>query len=206
MSADYSQIELRLMAHISEDANLMRAFTENMDVHRATAAEVFGVDPLQVMSEQRSEDHQLRPHLRHERIRPGVQPRHRAQRDHLVHRALLRALSGGQALHGPNQASAKAKGYVQTLLGRRVWLPEINSPNGPRKPAAERQAINAPMQGTAADIIKLAMLAVQKVIAAEGRAAKMVMQVHDELVFEVPQSEVAGCARRSRASWRRLSS
>ncbi|HEV7914931.1 MAG TPA: DNA polymerase, partial [Albitalea sp.] len=89
------------------------------------------------------------------------------------------------------KASAKAKGYVETVFGRRLWLPEINSPNGPRKSGAERQAINAPMQGTAADIIKLAMIAVQDALDAQQRATKMVMQVHDELVFEVPDAEVA---------------
>jgi len=88
------------------------------------------------------------------------------------------------------KASAKASGYVETVFGRRLWLPEINSPNGPRKSGAERQAINAPMQGTAADLIKLSMLAVQKRLDDERRATKMVMQVHDELVFEVPEAEV----------------
>jgi DNA polymerase-1 len=89
------------------------------------------------------------------------------------------------------RASAKAKGYVETVFGRRLWLPEINSGNGPRKAGAERQAINAPMQGTAADLIKLAMIAVQKVLDDEGRATRMVMQVHDELVLEVPEAELA---------------
>ncbi|MFL6661800.1 MAG: DNA polymerase I, partial [Rhizobacter sp.] len=193
LSADYSQIELRLMAHISEDENLVRAFTEGMDVHRATAAEVFGVDPLQVTAEQRRYAKTINFGLIYGMSAFGLAANlgiERSAATSYIERYFARYPAVKRYMDATKQ-SARAKGYVQTMLGRRVWLPEINSPNGPRKAGAERQAINAPMQGTAADIIKLAMLAVQKAIDEERRATRMVMQVHDELVFEVPDGEVA---------------
>jgi DNA polymerase-1 len=201
MSADYSQIELRLMAHISEDANLVRAFTDGLDVHRATAAEVFGVDPLQVSSEQRRYAKTINFGLIYGMSAFGLASNlgiERSAATSYIERYFARYPAVKRYMD-QTKASAKARGYVQTMLGRRVWLPEINSPNGPRKSAAERQAINAPMQGTAADVIKLAMLAVQKAIDDSGRAARMVMQVHDELVFEVPEGEVGLGARRDPA-------
>ena len=193
LSADYSQIELRLMAHISEDVNLVRAFTDGMDVHRATAAEVFGVDPLQVTAEQRRYAKTINFGLIYGMSAFGLAANlgiERSAATSYIERYFARYPAVKRYMD-ETKASARAKGYVQTMLGRRVWLPEINSPNGPRKAGAERQAINAPMQGTAADIIKLAMLAVQKAIDEERRATRMVMQVHDELVFEVPDGEVA---------------
>ncbi|HEX6706768.1 MAG TPA: DNA polymerase I [Albitalea sp.] len=192
MSADYSQIELRLMAHISEDVNLMHAFVENLDVHRATASEVFGVDPLQVTSEQRRYAKTINFGLIYGMSAFGLASNlgiERSAATAYIERYFARYPAVKRYMD-ETKAFAKSKGYVQTLLGRRVWLPEINSPNGPRKSGAERQAINAPMQGTAADIIKLAMLAVQQAIDEERRATRMVMQVHDELVFEVPEDEV----------------
>lgn len=192
MSADYSQIELRLMAHISEDTNLLKAFIEGMDVHRATAAEVFGVDPLQVSSEQRRYAKTINFGLIYGMSAFGLAANLGIERSAAIayiERYFAR-YPGVKRYMDETKAFAKAHGYVETVFGRRLWLPEINSPNGPRKSGAERQAINAPMQGTAADIIKLAMLAVQKALDAQGRATKMVMQVHDELVFEVPDEEV----------------
>ena len=191
LSADYSQIELRIMAHISADAGLLAAFGGGIDIHRATAAEVFGValDEVSQRAAALRQGDQLRPHLRHERVRPGRQPRHRAQRRDRVHRALLRALSRRQALHGRD-----ARGGARARLGRDAVRPARpparDQEARPRRSAAERQAINAPMQGTAADLIKLAMIAVQELLEREGTATRMIMQVHDELVFEVPNGEL----------------
>ena len=193
LSADYSQIELRLMAHISEDENLTKAFVEGMDVHRATASEVFGVDPLQVTSEQRRYAKTINFGLIYGMSAFGLAASLGIERSAAIayiDRYFAR-YPGVKRYMDETKASAKARGYIETVFGRRLWLPEINSPNGPRKSAAERQAINAPMQGTAADLIKLAMIAVQKRLDDEKRATKMVMQVHDELVFEVPDAEVA---------------
>jgi DNA polymerase-1 len=193
LSADYSQIELRLMAHISEDENLLKAFVEGMDVHRATASEVFGVDPLQVTSEQRRYAKTINFGLIYGMSAFGLASNlgiERSAANAYIERYFARYPAVKRYMD-ETKASAKAKGYVETVFGRRLWLPEINSPNGPRKSGAERQAINAPMQGTAADIIKLAMIAVQDALDAQQRATKMVMQVHDELVFEVPDDEVA---------------
>lgn len=192
VSADYSQIELRLMAHISEDENLVKAFVEGMDVHRATAAEVFGVDPLQVSSEQRRYAKTINFGLIYGMSAFGLAANLGIERSAAIayiERYFAR-YPGVKRYMDQTKAYAKAHGYVETVFGRRLWLPEINSPNGPRKAGAERQAINAPMQGTAADLIKLAMLKVQQVLDEQRRATKMVMQVHDELVFEVPESEV----------------
>ncbi|MBW8832896.1 MAG: DNA polymerase I [Burkholderiales bacterium] len=192
LSADYSQIELRLMAHISEDPNLLKAFVEGMDVHRATASEVFGVDPLQVTSEQRRYAKTINFGLIYGMSAFGLAASLGIERSAAIayiERYFAR-YPGVKRYMDETKASAKASGYVETVFGRRLWLPEINSPNGPRKSGAERQAINAPMQGTAADLIKLSMIAVQKVLDEQQRATKMVMQVHDELVFEVPNAEL----------------
>ncbi|MDB5731847.1 MAG: polymerase [Variovorax sp.] len=191
-SADYSQIELRIMAHISGDASLLRAFTEGVDVHRATAAEVFGGAPEQVTSEQRRYAKVINFGLIYGMSsfglakNLGIEPKAAAS---YIERYFAR-YPGVKQYMDETRLSAKAKGYVETVFGRRLYLLEINSPNGPRRGAAERAAINAPMQGTAADLIKLAMVEVQRVLDAEGRTTKMVMQVHDELVFEVPEADV----------------
>ena len=154
LSADYSQIELRIMAHISADAGLLarlRRQHRHPPRDRRRGLRRAGRRGLARAAALR-QGHQLRPHLRHERVRPRRQPRHRAQRRDRLHRALLRALSRRQALHGRDARRRRVeRGYVETLFGRRVHLPEIRKP-GPRKSAAERQAINAPMQGTAADL------------------------------------------------------
>ena len=192
VSADYSQIELRIMAHISGDPGLTRAFSEGMDVHRATAAEVFGLAPEEVTSEQRRYAKTINFGLIYGMGAFGLASslgiEQKAARDY-IDRYFAR-FAGVKRYMDDTKASAAATGYVETLFGRRIELPEIRGGSGPRRAGAERQAINAPMQGTAADLIKLAMLAVQKQLDAEGRATRMVMQVHDELVFEVPEAEV----------------
>jgi DNA polymerase-1 len=191
-SADYSQIELRIMAHLSEDAALLKAFTEGMDVHRATAAEVFGVTPDQVSSEQRRYAKVINFGLIYGMSsfglarNLGIETKAAAA---YIDRYFQR-YPGVKNYMDETRMTAKSKGYVETVFGRRLHLPEINSPNGPRRGGAERAAINAPMQGTAADLIKLAMIKVQQVLDDEKRGTKMIMQVHDELVFEVPEAEV----------------
>ncbi len=191
-SADYSQIELRIMAHISGDEALLRAFNEGIDVHRATAAEVFGSTPEQVSSEQRRYAKVINFGLIYGMSSFGLARNlgidNTAAKSY-IDRYFAR-YPGVKNYMDETRASAKEKGYVETVFGRRLYLPEIRSPNGPRRGAAERAAINAPMQGTAADLIKLSMNAVQKALDDQGLGTKMVMQVHDELVFEVPEAEV----------------
>lgn len=191
-SADYSQIELRIMAHISGDESLLRAFKEGIDVHRATAAEVFGTAVDQVSSEQRRYAKVINFGLIYGMSsfglakNLGIETKAAAS---YIDRYFAR-YPGVKQYMDETRASAKETGYVETVFGRRLYLPEINSPNGPRRGGAERAAINAPMQGTAADLIKLSMVKVQDVLDEEQRATKMIMQVHDELVFEVPDAEV----------------
>ena len=192
LSADYSQIELRIMAHISEDPGLLKAFAEGMDVHRATAGEVFAIDPASVTSEQRRYAKTINFGLIYGMGAFGLAQSLGIERSAaaLYIERYFQRFAGVKRYMDDTRASAREKGYVETLFGRRIYLPEINGGNGPRKAGAERQAINAPMQGTAADLIKLAMLAVQKLLDAEARATRIVMQVHDELVFEVPEAEL----------------
>jgi DNA polymerase I len=191
-SADYSQIELRIMAHLSEDEALLRAFREGMDVHRATAAEVFGVAPDQVNSEQRRYAKVINFGLIYGMSAFGLARNlgidGTAAKNYI--QRYFERYPGVKHYMDETRLAAKSKGYVETVFGRRLYLPEINSPNGPRRGGAERAAINAPMQGTAADLIKLSMVKVQDVLDAQQRRTKMIMQVHDELVFEVPQDEV----------------
>ncbi|MBZ8139160.1 DNA polymerase I [Rubrivivax gelatinosus] len=192
LSADYSQIELRIMAHISGDEGLLRAFSEGVDVHRATASEVFGAPLEAVTSEQRRYAKVINFGLIYGMGAFGLASNlgieQKAAKDY-IDRYFAR-FAGVKRYMDETRVRAKEKGYVETVFGRRLWLPEINSGNGPRRSGAERQAINAPMQGTAADLIKLAMIAVQRALDAERRATRMVMQVHDELVLEVPEAEL----------------
>ncbi|MBU3737947.1 MAG: DNA polymerase I [Rhodoferax sp.] len=190
-SADYSQIELRIMAHLSGDAALVLAFHDGMDVHRATAAEVFGVSTDQVSSEQRRYAKVINFGLIYGMSAFGLARSlgidNTAARNYIER--YFERYPGVKRYMDETRETARRLGYVETVFGRRLYLPEINSPNGPRRSGAERAAINAPMQGTAADLIKLSMVKVQQVIDAECRATRMIMQVHDELVFEVPEAE-----------------
>jgi DNA polymerase-1 len=193
LSADYSQIELRIMAHISADAGLLAAFGGGIDVHRATAAEVFGVAVPDVSSEQRRYAKVINFGLIYGMSAFGLAQNlgiERSAATAYIERYFAR-YPGVKRYMDETRASAREKGYVETLFGRRVHLPDIKAGGGPRRAGAERQAINAPMQGTAADLIKLAMIAVQEVLDREQRATRMIMQVHDELVFEVPEAELA---------------
>ncbi|CAN7284923.1 DNA polymerase I [Variovorax paradoxus] len=191
-SADYSQIELRIMAHISGDESLLRAFREGIDVHRATAAEVFGATPDQVSSEQRRYAKVINFGLIYGMSsfglarNLGIETKAAAS---YIDRYFAR-YPGVKTYMDQIVEFAREHTYVETVFGRRLYLSEINGGNGPRKKAAERQAINAPMQGTAADLIKLSMIKVQNVLDEEKRATRMIMQVHDELVFEVPEAEI----------------
>jgi DNA polymerase-1 len=192
VSADYSQIELRIMAHISGDEAMLKAFAEGVDIHRATAAEIFGVAPDEVDSEQRRYAKVINFGLIYGMSAFGLAQNLQIERGaaaNYIDRYFAR-FAGVKQYMDETRLAAKARGYVETVFGRRLWLPEINSPNGPRRAGAERAAINAPMQGTAADLIKLAMIAVQGWLETEQLATRMVMQVHDELVLEVPESEL----------------
>ncbi len=192
MSADYSQIELRIMAHISGDASLLKAFADGEDVHRATAAEIFGVTPAEVSNEQRRYAKVINFGLIYGMSAFGLAGNlgiERAAAQSYIDKYFQRYPGVAQYM-ADTRTKAKAHGYVETVFGRRLWLPEINSPNGPRRQGAERAAINAPMQGTAADLIKLAMIAVQNWLEQEKLQTRMIMQVHDELVLEVADAEV----------------
>jgi DNA polymerase-1 len=192
VSADYSQIELRIMAHLSEDVNMLRAFAEGVDIHRATAAEIFGVPADEVSSEQRRYAKVINFGLIYGMSAFGLASNlgiERGAAQSYIEKYFQR-FSGVKQFMDQTRLQAKAHGYVETVFGRRLWLPEINSPNGPRRQGAERAAINAPMQGTAADLIKLSMIAVQDWLESAQVKTRMVMQVHDELVLEVPNDEL----------------
>ena len=192
VSCDYSQIELRIMAHISADPAMTRAFAQGEDVHRATASEVFGIAPSEVTSEQRRYAKTINFGLIYGMGAFGLAQslgiEQKAARDY-IDRYFSR-FSGVKTYMEQTKARAADLGYVETLFGRRIILPEIRGGSGPRRSAAERQAINAPMQGTAADLIKLAMVAVQEALDVQTKRTRMIMQVHDELVFEVPEEEL----------------
>jgi DNA polymerase-1 len=192
-SADYSQIELRIMAHISGDAALLRAFLAGEDVHRATAAEVFGIEPVQVSNEQRRYAKVINFGLIYGMgtfgLAKALSIDNTAAKNYITR--YFERFAGVKQYMDDTRELAKSQGYVQTVFGRRLVLDGIQNQKGARLAALERQAINAPMQGTAADLIKLAMVAVQKALDEQGRGTKMIMQVHDELVFEVPEAEVA---------------
>jgi DNA polymerase-1 len=192
VSADYSQIELRIMAHLSDDAGLLQAFARGQDVHRATASEVFGVAADEVTADQRRTAKVINFGLIYGMSAFGLATNLGIGRDEArgyIERYFAR-YPGVARYMDATRALAKRQGYVETVFGRRLWLPEINSPNGPRRQGAERAAINAPMQGTAADLIKLAMVSVAEWLQRESLRTRLIMQVHDELVFEVPDSEL----------------
>jgi DNA polymerase-1 len=198
VSADYSQIELRIMAHISGDESLLRSFSQGEDIHRATAAEIFSVTPLEVSNDQRRVAKVINFGLIYGMSSFGLASNLGITRDAAklyIDRYFAR-YPGVARYMDETRVSAKAKGYVETVFGRRLWLPEINGGNGPRRQAAERAAINAPMQGTAADLIKLSMIAVQDWIEASKIGTRMIMQVHDELILEVPDAELSDVRKR----------
>ncbi|WP_338019292.1 DNA polymerase I [Paraburkholderia tagetis] len=193
VSADYSQIELRIMAHISGDESLLAAFKRGDDIHRATAAEVFGMTPLEVSNDQRRIAKVINFGLIYGMSAFGLASNLGITRDAAtlyIDRYFAR-YPGVKRYMDETRMDAKSRGYVETVFGRRLWLPEINGGNGPRRQAAERAAINAPMQGTAADLIKLSMIAVQQWLDKRKIGTRMIMQVHDELVLEVPDEELS---------------
>ncbi|MDP3308659.1 DNA polymerase I [Methylotenera sp.] len=192
VSADYSQIELRIMAHLSKDTGMLQAFANNEDIHRHTAAEIFGVEREAVDNEQRRYAKVINFGLIYGMSAFGLAQNLNIERgaaQSYIERYFSR-YPGVREYMQNTRESAKQKGYVETYFGRRLWVPEINSANGQRRAGAERAAINAPMQGTAADLIKLAMIAVDKWLRVEKLKSKLIMQVHDELVLEVPESEL----------------
>ncbi|KLN97560.1 DNA polymerase I [Moellerella wisconsensis] len=198
VAADYSQIELRIMAHLSQDKGLLTAFAEGKDIHRATAAEVFGVSLNEVTNDQRRSAKAINFGLIYGMSAFGLArqlgiSRSEAQRYMDLY---FERYPGVLDYMERTRQQAAEQGYVETLEGRRLYLPEINSRNGMRRKASEREAINAPMQGTAADIIKKAMITVDHWLQTEKPHAEMLMQVHDELVFEVKESELESVKQR----------
>ena len=193
VSADYSQIELRIMAHISQDEGLLKAFAAGEDIHKATAAEIFGIPLEQVDQEQRRYAKVINFGLIYGMSEFGLASQLGISRSaaHIYMERYFARYQGVERYMQHVREKARQTGYVETVLGRRLWLPEINHSNGNRRQGAERAAINAPMQGTAADIIKLAMIAVTKWLRTEKLRSKLIMQVHDELVLEVPEEEIS---------------
>jgi DNA polymerase-1 len=188
ISADYSQIELRIMAHLSGDESLLRAFAAGEDIHRATAADIFGVAIADVTSEQRRYIKAVNFGLIYGMSAFGLASQlgiERGAAAQFIEKYFTRYPGVAEYMRRTREL-ARAQGYVETVFGRRLWLPDINAGGGPRRQAAERAAINAPMQGTAADLIKLAMIEVQAWLDREAVGAKLVLQVHDELVLEAP--------------------
>ena len=192
LSADYSQIELRIMAHLSQDPGLLEAFEQGMDVHRHTASEVFGAAPGEVSSEQRRYAKVINFGLMYGMSAFGLAQNlgiERSAAASYIERYFARYPGVAQYMQRTRE-QARSQGYVETVFGRRLWLTEIRSSSPARRSAAERAAINAPMQGTAADLIKLAMIAVHRWLAETGLRSRLIMQVHDELVLEVPNAEL----------------
>ncbi len=192
VAADYSQIELRIMAHLSEDTGLLKAFAAGQDIHRATAAEVFGIPADQVTTDQRRSAKAINFGLIYGMSAFGLAKQlgiERGAAQDYVDLYFAR-YPGVKTYMDETRAQAHELGYVETVFGRRLYLPDINARNVQQRNAAERTAINAPMQGTAADIIKLAMIRADAWLRDNASAARMIMQVHDELVFEVAAGEV----------------
>jgi len=192
VAADYSQIELRIMAHLSGDEGLVRAFGQGDDIHRATAAEVFKVAPEEVTTDQRRSAKAINFGLIYGMSAFGLAKQLGTSRKeaatYIEH--YFETYPGVQQYMERTREMAREQGFVETLLGRRLYLPEINARNPMLRQGAERTAINAPMQGTAADIIKCAMLHVDEWLTQSAMDARMIMQVHDELVFEVAESHL----------------
>ena len=192
LSADYSQIELRIMAHIAQDPQLLEAFATGKDIHQATAAEIFGITLEDVSSEQRRYAKVINFGLIYGMSAYGLASNlgiERSAAQSYIDKYFGR-YPGVAKYMAQTRISAKEQGFVETVFGRRLWLPEIHSTNGMRRQGAERAAINAPMQGTAADLIKLSMIAVQAWLEEQNLKTKLLLQVHDELVLEVPENEL----------------
>ena len=193
VSADYSQIELRIMAHLSGDPALLAAFREGSDIHRATAAEIFGVSPADVTSQQRSYIKAVNFGLIYGMSAFGLAAQlniERSAAQQFIDKYFTRYPGVAEYMRRTRDL-ARAQGFVETVFGRRLWLPDIKAAGGPRRAGAERAAIHAPMQGTAADLIKMAMIAVQAWLDRETLRTRLILQVHDELVLEVPEGELS---------------
>ena len=192
LAADYSQIELRIMAHLSGDEGLLKAFAAGEDIHRATAAEVFGIEPDKVSSDQRRSAKAINFGLIYGMSAFGLARQldiERGMAQQYIDLYFSR-YPGVKAYMDETRERARQQGYVETVFGRRLYLPEIKASNAVRRQYAERTAINAPMQGTAADIIKRAMIDLDRAIEKSKLDIHMIMQVHDELVFEVAEGIV----------------
>ena len=201
VSADYSQVELRIMAHLSGDKGLLKAFSEGADVHKATASEVFATALDEVTDDQRRAAKAINFGLIYGMSAFGLAQQlniERADAQEYIDLYFDR-YPGVKAYMDETRKLAHEQGYVETVFGRRLYLPEINSGNGMRRQYAERTAINAPMQGTAADLIKMAMLSVDKWIESDAPDIRMIMQVHDELIFEIPKKQVEAASESIRS-------
>jgi len=193
VDADYSQIELRVLAHISDDEHMIAAFNSGEDIHRATAAQVFGVDPEEVTADMRRSAKAVNFGIVY-----GISEFSLSEDLGVTFgeakkyiESYLQNYSGVASFMKNVVSDAKETGYVSTLFGRKRWLPELKSGNFNIRSAAERMAMNSPIQGTAADIIKLAMIRVHSALKKQGLKAKLVLQVHDELIIEAPAEEAA---------------
>jgi len=197
LSADYSQVELRIVAHYSGDESLIDAFAREEDVHRRTAAEVAGIEPAQVTDDQRARAKAINFGIIYGSSAFGIANQlgiAQAEAQQTIDRYFER-YRGVRRFLDETVAEARAQGFVRTLLGRRRYLPDLNSRNRGLRQAAERMAVNTVIQGTAADLIKKAMVEVAEAIADAGLAARMILQVHDELVFEAPEAELDALGR-----------
>ena len=192
VSADYSQIELRVMAHLSQDKNLCRSFEEGDDVHRMVAAEIFGIDPGKVTEKERRDAKTINFGLIYGMSAFGLAKRIGLSREEAQNYIGLyfERYPGMKSYMEKMKEFARDNGFVESMLGRRLFIPEIKAKNFIRRSSAERTAINAPIQGTAADIIKMAMIDIDKWLQDSNFEASMIMQVHDELVFEVADKDV----------------
>jgi DNA polymerase I len=200
LAADYSQVELRIMAHLAQDPGLLQAFSQGLDVHRATAAEVYGISLEMVSADQRRNAKAINFGLMYGMSSFGLSQQLGISRDEAQRHIDIYFQKYPRVHEYMEQARALAakQGYVKTLLGRRVQVPDIKASNQFRRQASERQAINAPLQGTAADIIKMAMICIDSWLFQHKSSARMIMQVHDELVFEVPEAEIELISREVR--------
>jgi DNA polymerase-1 len=191
MTADYSQIEMRIMAHLSDDSALIEAFRSSFDFHAATAARVFGVEPTEVTGEQRAKIKAMNYGLAYGLSAYGLSQQLRISTDEArqLMEEYFERFGGIRDYLRDVVARARKDGYTETIMGRRRYLPDLVSDNRQRREMAERMALNAPIQGSAADIIKVAMLNVHRALRAQGLRSRMLLQVHDELVIEVAVGE-----------------